>query len=282
MQLDPEFYGPQPVLFKGKPEGFPEDYPSKYVRDEVFLGTLYAQNNSKLSWTFRNKFMPKIGQQHIARTPFYAIRWAIEQYTQPGDIVLDPFMGSGTTGVEAILSGRKTIGIELEFPRITEETLKYFDPDGTDWLLYDGDAEEELDKVQDESCQLLNLSNPYFGQSDVSPRKGGGEIKYEHAKSTAKINNSEYWRKMKAIQDKACSKLVVGGHVIFVIKDLVKNKKIDPLHAQLADLLPEWMEFVGTVALPHHPGTLFTHSYEKLWGTRPPKEQLAPIFKRVR
>jgi hypothetical protein len=37
----------------------------------------------------------------------------IHQYTQPGDVVLDPFMGGGTTVVEAIAAGRRVIGLDL-------------------------------------------------------------------------------------------------------------------------------------------------------------------------
>lgn len=37
----------------------------------------------------------------------------IKNYTKPGDIVLDPFSGSGVTPIEAIMNGRKTIGIDL-------------------------------------------------------------------------------------------------------------------------------------------------------------------------
>ena len=39
--------------------------------------------------------------------------------TSPGETILDPFMGSGTTGVAAVQMGRKFIGIERE--------PKYFD-----------------------------------------------------------------------------------------------------------------------------------------------------------
>jgi site-specific DNA-methyltransferase (adenine-specific) len=35
-------------------------------------------------------------------------------HTNPGDLILDPFMGSGTTGVSAIQLGRRFVGIELE------------------------------------------------------------------------------------------------------------------------------------------------------------------------
>jgi site-specific DNA-methyltransferase (adenine-specific) len=38
----------------------------------------------------------------------------IETFTQPGQIVLDPFAGSGSTLVAAALAGREYLGIELE------------------------------------------------------------------------------------------------------------------------------------------------------------------------
>ena len=38
----------------------------------------------------------------------------IELHSQPGDLVVDPFMGSGTTGVAAIRLGRRFIGVEIE------------------------------------------------------------------------------------------------------------------------------------------------------------------------
>lgn len=40
----------------------------------------------------------------------FLLRW----WSQPGELVLDPFMGSGTTGVAAFLHGRRFVGIEIE------------------------------------------------------------------------------------------------------------------------------------------------------------------------
>lgn len=49
---------------------------------------------------------------HPTQKPVALVRWMIEHYTQAGDIVLDPYMGSGPTIKAAAESGRRAIGIE--------------------------------------------------------------------------------------------------------------------------------------------------------------------------
>lgn len=51
--------------------------------------------------------------EHCAAFPVDLPHWAISVYSQEGDTVLDPFMGSGTTGVAAKMLNRDFIGIEL-------------------------------------------------------------------------------------------------------------------------------------------------------------------------
>ncbi|WP_321913547.1 DNA-methyltransferase [Paraburkholderia sp. J11-2] len=55
------------------------------------------------------------GQQrvHPTQKPIAVMQWCIEQAGMP-ETILDPFMGSGTTGVAAVRLGRKFIGIERE------------------------------------------------------------------------------------------------------------------------------------------------------------------------
>jgi site-specific DNA-methyltransferase (adenine-specific) len=45
--------------------------------------------------------------------------------TNPGDLILDPFMGSGTTGVAALKHGRRFVGIDMEsqFVELAEKRL---------------------------------------------------------------------------------------------------------------------------------------------------------------
>jgi site-specific DNA-methyltransferase (adenine-specific) len=52
--------------------------------------------------------------RHPTEKPLALMREIIRDFTQPGDTILDPFMGSGTTGVAAMIEGRKFIGIEKD------------------------------------------------------------------------------------------------------------------------------------------------------------------------
>ena len=51
---------------------------------------------------------------HPTQKPVEVMRWCIRLATNPGDTILDPFAGSGTTGVAALLEGRRFIGVELD------------------------------------------------------------------------------------------------------------------------------------------------------------------------
>ena len=51
---------------------------------------------------------------HPCAKPIRWMTWAINRASRPGETVLDPFMGSGTTLVAAKLDRRRAIGIELE------------------------------------------------------------------------------------------------------------------------------------------------------------------------
>lgn len=50
---------------------------------------------------------------HPTQKPEALMRYLIETYSNPNDVVLDFTMGSGTTGVECVRTGRSFIGIEL-------------------------------------------------------------------------------------------------------------------------------------------------------------------------
>jgi len=63
-------------------------------------------------WHFRPE--TSININHPAPFPVELPRRCIEMYTYCDDIVLDPFMGSGTTGVAAIFTKRRYVGYEIQ------------------------------------------------------------------------------------------------------------------------------------------------------------------------
>lgn len=51
---------------------------------------------------------------HPTQKPLALVSRCLRASTTPGDVVLDPFAGSGTTGVAAVSLGRNFIGIESD------------------------------------------------------------------------------------------------------------------------------------------------------------------------
>ncbi len=63
-------------------------------------------------WTFSGESKKKIG--HPAPYPVELPKRCIKLFSYKDDLILDPFLGSGTTLVSAFLEGRKAIGVEID------------------------------------------------------------------------------------------------------------------------------------------------------------------------
>ena len=55
-------------------------------------------------------------RQHSAVFPYWLPEWFIELFSDPGDVVLDPFAGAGTAVFAALTMGRNAIGVEIHEP----------------------------------------------------------------------------------------------------------------------------------------------------------------------
>jgi len=63
-------------------------------------------------WTFRGESKKRVG--HPAPFPIELPRRCIKLFSYVGDVILDPFMGSGTTLIAACMHNRKSIGIDID------------------------------------------------------------------------------------------------------------------------------------------------------------------------
>jgi DNA modification methylase len=114
-------------------------------RDESKVRSGFGKNVSK--WVGRELAYPTNvlhlatecgNRNHSATFPYALPEWFIKLFTRPGDLVLDPFMGSGTALLAASRLGRKYIGIDIEpeYCRIAEDALRQADlpiVDMQDW-----------------------------------------------------------------------------------------------------------------------------------------------------
>nr|DAO76748.1 MAG TPA: adenine-specific methyltransferase [Microviridae sp.] len=75
-----------------------------------FDNAIFARGSLDNLWTFKRERNP----DHKAAFPVALAEHIIKNFTKPGAVVLDPFMGSGTTGVASRNLGRNFVGIEID------------------------------------------------------------------------------------------------------------------------------------------------------------------------
>ena len=119
-------------------------------------------------------------------------RHAITAYTHPGDLVLDPMCGIGTTLVEAVHLGRHAVGVELE-PRwadLARANLTHARTQGATGTatVVTGDARHLPTLLDPELVGqvALVLTSPPYGASihgQVTARPGQGVAKYDNTYS---------------------------------------------------------------------------------------------------
>jgi DNA modification methylase len=128
-EWDPRCYdggkGPNPYLADWiREHAKPYDPGTDEYRREAFTGIIEATKATA------------IYNMHTywSKKPHDAIMQYIEHYTEPGDVVLDPFCGSGSTALSALMLGRKAIAIDLS-PAATFITKNYCCPVDPDELM---------------------------------------------------------------------------------------------------------------------------------------------------
>jgi DNA modification methylase len=127
-------------------------------------------------------------------------RALILRYTNPGETVLDPMVGSGTTCIEALLLNRNCIAVDINYNAVilTHHRLYYlvkalherkpkrlvdYVKDGSTagsaysawYKVYHGDA-RKLDKIPDNSIDLVATHPPYFNIIEYGEQGTEGDL----------------------------------------------------------------------------------------------------------
>ena len=110
---------------------------------------------AKTSKKDRNEGVEK--NHHPTVKPTDLMRYLVRMVTPKGGTVLDPFMGSGSTGKGAVLEGFKFVGIELDpdYMEIAEARIKFADP--TDEVFDEETKEPETNHPHDPFNDLFDF-----------------------------------------------------------------------------------------------------------------------------
>lgn len=107
------------------------------IRDTSRVGSGFGKNVSK--WLGRDKVYPTnvlhmatecSNRNHSAVFPRELPEWFIKLFTQEGDRVLDPFVGSGTVCAVAQELGRHAVGIDIrsDYCEMAQESVRSLQP----------------------------------------------------------------------------------------------------------------------------------------------------------
>lgn len=113
------------VFYRGKPVYNPQmwqstpysGFKSKTAKIGEVYGSAASKHRDNPTGSRYPKTVLKFKQEkgfHPTQKPVALMEYLIRTYTNPGDVVLDNCMGSGSTGVAAINTGRDFIGMELD------------------------------------------------------------------------------------------------------------------------------------------------------------------------
>ncbi len=190
--------------------------------------------------------------KHPAIFPTQLTSRLIQIYTKnKGDIILDPFLGSGSTVISAYTLGKKGIGFELsnEYIKLAESRIKDIQLNLTqkseDLIkpeIYNKTVFDILSVLHENSVDLVITSPPYWDILTVKRSADRKEIrKYSDSKEDLG-NISDYnifLDKLKEAFTGVYKVLKKGKYCIVVVMDIRKKSKFYPFHIDVVNKMQE-------------------------------------------
>jgi len=220
----------------------------------------------------------QIERQHPAPFSFTDVGRLVRFFTKPGALVLDPFVGVGSTLKACALDGRRGIGIELNptfaalaRKRITSEVRDIFAA-VDEQTVFEGDVREILPKIKDESIDFIVTSPPYWAilkkkdDHKVRQERTSKGLSTDYGEDHRDLGNiekySEFLNVLRDIFVVASSKLRRGKYMAIVVSDFREKSRYIMFHADLArELEANGLEMRGVTVLYQRHKKIFPYGY---------------------
>jgi len=212
---------------------------------------------SKSVWPAREISSPRewYHLEHGATFPVALAERVIKIYSKKGDLVLDPFLGVGTTLVAARNLGRRGIGIELydKFVKIAKMLLSQKTLiNSSEQIVICGDCRDLLKWVEPNSVQLMLTSPPYanFIHRSVEDRRKTHKNSWLVQKNLSVVKPygddprdfgnlpyDDFLQEIKKLMEKLFVVTKPGGYNVWVVKDHRDpqgGRPLIPVHSDFA------------------------------------------------
>ncbi len=160
-------------------------------------------------------------------TPF------VKQFSKPGELVLDPFCGFGSTLIAAELEGRRSIGIEIDAKRVETSKERLSSLGFRESVVIEGDAQKNVASIKSVDLILSNI--PYFGCAWG---------KYDSDQLYSSSSYEEYLQKLRACLKEFKKTLKYSGYIIFAVQNIRLGNHFVPLAKDILALLSESFHFI--------------------------------------
>ena len=167
---------------------------------------------------YHGNYIPQIAQQMY------------ERYTKKGDVVLDMFFGSGTSGIEAVNMDRRCIGVELKQDLVDSVSEKFTPKQlvtDVNIICSDSTSNDAVEKVKarleimgEKNAQFLMLHPPYDDIIKFSDKKED----LSNCEST-----EEFYDMFEKVAQNGYDLLEKGRFACLIIGDSYKNSEVQPL-----------------------------------------------------
>jgi hypothetical protein len=189
----------------------------------------------------RGRYLPA-SMAHPAKMLPAIAAWAIRTYTDPGDHVLDPMGGIGTTAVEAMHAGRHGVAVEYEprWAHLAADNIRHATAQGAPGTgrVYQGDARRLPAVIPTQlhgRIALVITSPPYGPSTHGHVREGGARhgkvLKLDHRYGTdrdnlAYLHPDDLAAGFTDILAGCAAVLQPGGHVVVTARPYRRGREL--------------------------------------------------------
>ncbi len=193
--------------------------------------------------------LPPAFQEYDVRYPESLVEIFLQEYTQPGNTILDPFTGFGTTLIVAERLGRIAYGVEINAEKVAYVRAKLAYPDH----LIQGDA-RLLSEMALPSIDFSMTSPPYTSIDDFDD---------PFTDYTSQSHGyQDYLKNIRKVYGQLRGLMRPAGTVVVEIANIKRFGRVTPLAWDVAGEISQVLHFEGEVVVCwDHYGYGYDHSY---------------------